>query len=419
MALKKYISNKKIQGFLFSRKEGFLLLFYNITSNVFTLLLNFSLPFYTDDTNYGYFVLVFSIVNFGAAFFTLGLNSTILKYSIDDSFEEKLLLTTLLSWVILSGPLLIFLILILQKIEISNILEISSKPFIISILSAALISFSRIGLYYYLGKRKSNLYGGLLIFNKVVQLIAVFVVAVFFQNDFIEFLPWAFMLQGFLMVTLFIVIEFRFFFNKDINFDLVKKMLKVSAPLSLNSFSTIGSGYGFNILISPLLSFSQLGILNIVTQFTNMYNLIINALNDGYIPKFHAEYLISAKSSVKNYLKYIFQNSILISILIMPTALIYMTLMGNVFESVSFVIILSFLISNFINSFKSIGLNILLLKEKTKYIFYITFVYSLLNLGLSFWLTNLFGLSGTFIGLSVSIIIQVYVLQYTGKRTFA
>lgn len=399
-----------------SRENGIRILLYNVFSNVLTLILNLALPFITNENEYGYFVLVYSIVNFGSSFFTLGFNSTVLKYSIDNSLGDKILITSLLCWLLISLPILALSISILTIIEIESIIKISSYHFILSLVASFFISFSRVGLYFYLGLKRIHHYGALLVLNKLIQFLFVGYVIIFSKINFIEILPYAFVLQGIVIFLSFIVYEYKLFLTRHINLSLIKKMIKITLPLSLNSFSTIGSGYGFNIIISPLLSLTQLGVFNIVSQFANMYNLIINALSDGFIPKFHTDYIKSSKESIKSYSKYIFFNSIFIATTIIPFAIVYMYTLSNFFVTVNIIFVLIYFIANFVNSFKSIGLNIFLLKEKTNLIFYINTLYSIINITLSFWLTSLIGLSGTFLALSISILIHVYILNTMSNR---
>ncbi|RXP45918.1 hypothetical protein EC396_15135 [Lutibacter sp. HS1-25] len=406
---------RKIVSLIQGRKQGLGFLFFNVSGNLFTFLISFVLPFLLSVEGYGYFALVFALHNVIIAFFTFGLDSSIIKFSIEKKSSSNVLFTSFIAWLIMALFLiLVFLILAWFVVKL-KFLNIELKPLIYIIISAMMISFQRIVLAYHIANSEVKKYGRLFIFNKLVQLILVFVVVLIYtEKIFLNLLPYILLVQG--LVNLLYV--FFITFVKQTNFKTVTfksdvvELIKFTLPLSINTVGNLGYSYGFNVFVSPFLTFAQLGILNIFTQLGSIGMMTINALNSGYIPTFYEQYYLNYKKAVINYFHYIAQNAliIVISIFIVGSIYKYYAYAENNNYLLSYLSI--YLLGVLLYSFKSIGSNYLIIRNKTILISSITVFTSIFNIFSGIILTKIFGFAGCVISLSVGYFIQVLAFNY-------
>ena len=186
--------------------------------------------------------------------------------------------------------------------------------------------------------------------------------------------------------------------------------------MSINTFGNLGYSYGFNVLISPFLSLSQLGILNIFTQLSSIASMTINALNNGYIPRFYREYVLRQKGAVVNYFKYISQNSIPIVFVVFIIGLLYKYMTFETNNDYSYIALLIYCFGIFLYSFKSIGSNIMVINGETMKISMITILTSVVNITMGVVFTKLYGFWGSIISLSSGYIIQVIAFNIVSIR---
>lgn len=406
-------SQIKYRLFLNSRKKGFEFLIINLIGNSLTFLLNFTLPLIVNNDTYGYFALVFSIFNFCAAIFTFGLDSTIFKFVIEKRSDINILLIIVSAWFLLSlcgifvlGVISYFII----KIEI---LKITYSYLLIVIFAAAFISLQRILLSYYIAKEKRKSYGQLFIINKLIQFIFIIITVIYFEADsFIELLPYLFLIQG-VAIILFIFFKEQ----KNILWYVPKKkevynIIRFTLPLSINTISGIGFSYGFNVIISPLISLSQIGILNLYTQLSSIASMTINAMNNGHIPKFYKNFHSKPKQSILQYLNYIAINAIPIFLATFLFGFIYKYVSYRNVDDYNLLALSIYCFGIFFYSFKSIGSNLLIIKGKTMKISLITLVTSFVNIVSAFIITKYYGFVGCIISLSCGYVLQVFIFNY-------
>lgn len=409
----------KVLNILKSRKEGFEFLFYNVSGNIFTLLLNLTLPFVLNANGYGYFALVFSIFNLGAAFFTFGLNSTILKFSIENKYKKNTLLTCLTSWAILAFLFTLILLAPSYLITKYSVIDITFLSLILTLLSSAFISIQRILLSFYIGIEAKRKYGLVFVLNKLIQFAIVFLAAILVTNEMFSFiLPCLLLLQSAIIVAVILFKERKLIFNGSVHMKDIHETIKFTLPLSINTFGNLGYSYGFNVLISPFLSLSQLGVLNVFTQLYSIASMTINALNIGYIPRFYKEYALNQKNAVIKYFKYILQNSTPIILMVFIAGLIYKYMTFETNEDYSIMALLVYCIGIFLYSFKSIGNNILIILGKTIKISIITVVTSVVNVIMGIVFTKFYGFLGCIISLSLGYIIQVIAFNIVSIRLY-
>lgn len=409
----------KLLEVLKNRKKGFEFLFYNILGNVFTFILNFSLPFFLTADGYGYFALIFSVFNLGAAFFTFGFDATIIKFSVDNSKGDNLLKNCLLAWAILTLISLTVLLIISYYLTTLDLFEITFFSLIQVLFASSLISFQRIVLSYYIGKEEIKKYGIIFLLNKIIQFLLFLITVIFINNVIILALfPTLFLLQSILIIFTVLYIERKRIFELHSSKSEVLKLIKFTLPLSINTFGNFGYSYGFNVIVSPFLSLSQLGVLNIFNQLSSIASMTINALNNGYLPLFYRDLTTKSKDAISYYFKYIAQNSIPIIIIVFIIGFIYKFLSFENNSDYSYITLLIYCIGIFLYSFKSIGSGILIMKGKTMNISLITVITSGLNILMAILITQHFNFMGCVISLSLGYIIQVLAFNHISFKVY-
>jgi len=419
MKLYKELKNK-FQIIFNTRKRGIEFLFFNITGNTFTFLLNLTLPFFLTSDSYGYFALFFSLFNLGAAIFTFGLDSTIIKFTVEKEYGKSILAISFISWLILTLILIPVLGFISYYITKFLYFKISFYATLVIIIASALIALQRVVLAYYIGKESNKRYGILFITNKVIQFLFIFIIALTFKNDsFLISLPYLFLLQSIVVLIYILITEKDNFFTIiPAKFDIIK-IIKFSLPLSLNTIGGVGFSYGFNVLISPFLTLGQLGILNIFTQLSSVASMAINALNNGHISRFYKGFSENPKMAIFNYFKYILLNVIPIFLLVFAMGVFYKFLSYKEIDDYSLLALLIYCIGILFYSFKSIGFNILIINGKTLKISIITVVASIINIALAIFVTKLFGFIGCIVSLAFGYFLQVVVFNYESFKFFS
>jgi O-antigen/teichoic acid export membrane protein len=402
----------KLINSLKNRKKGIGFLAYNVLGNLFTLILNFYLPFIWDIETYGYFVLIFSIHNIAIAFFTFGLEETILKYTIQGEFKYDSLFKVFTSWLVLITLFLPLVIIIVYYLNTAVKFEFVFKNIIIVILSAVFISLQRILLSFFIATAFIKKYGILFVFNKFVQFLLILGAAIFFKENS-TVLILAFMLQG-ICNLVYVGVNLIRMKVQIVNYPKkaeVLDMIKFTLPLSINTIGNWGYNYGFNVFLSPLLTLAQLGVLNIFTQFSTIIRMLLNALNNGYIPSFYKEYALNFKNSVNNYFKYISLNTVIIIIPTIIIAIIYKYQLQDIEGNYTLFNLFLFFTGTFFYTYKSIGTSFLILESKTIYISVITVFTSITNILLGLFLTKHFGFIGCVFSVSLGYIFQAIIFN--------
>jgi O-antigen/teichoic acid export membrane protein len=194
-------------------------------------------------------------------------------------------------------------------------------------------------------------------------------------------------------------------------------LTKFTLPLSLETFGNIGYNYGFNLLISPFLSLSQIGILNIYTQFGSIVSMTSGALNNGYLPRFFRQIESNFRVTVKKYFIYILTNAVIITFCVFFLGIFYKYLADSVNEEYSILLLVVYLMGILCYSFKSIGSSYLIIQSKTIKIAVITIVSSVLNIGLGMISTYVWGFAGCIVSLSIGYGLQMLFFNFdTLKR---
>ncbi len=402
----------RLKGMLNSRSNGIRFLIYNVSGNAFTLSLNLILPFLLTSDSYGYFVLVFSVFNLLVAIFTFGLDSTIIKFSIEAADNKKILLTSFLSWTKLALPAFLLFIPVILILTYFRILDIDNKSLFVILISSAMMALQRITLSYYIGLEATKKYGTLFTFNKIIQFIIIVGASYLFSlQRFLNILPLLFLFQSLIVLSIIFFNEFKIFAAKRPTNSEIKEITRFTLPLTINTFGNLGYSYGFNVFVSPFLSLSQLGVLNIFNQFANISNMTLNALNNGYIPKFYTNFNVNAPKAIDSYFKYISLNTLLILAISLMAGIIYRQISYANDSDYTILALFVFFVGIFFYSYKSIGSNILIIKALTMRTSVITLWSSALNILIGILLTKFFGFMGCIVGLSIGYTVQVFAFN--------
>lgn len=398
---------------LSERKQGLQFLVFNLTGNGLTLLMNFVLPLFLTAAGYGSFALLYALYNLFTAVFTFGLDSSILKFSLDKQEQSNIVVRSFLVWILLSSMTLILLTPIVWYCSKYGILKASFSAALTTILAAFIVSFQRIILFYYIAKSEIKKYGLLFVFNKIAQTIVFVLPAIFLTEErSLHYFPILFLLQSILTFLLIVYLERTLIVTRVSGPFGLKKLIRFSLPLSLETFGNIGYSYGFNLLISPFLTLGQLGTLNIYTQLGNIISMTSGAFNNGYLPRFFQNIEIDFKKTVRSYFSYILMNATLFTLGVMVLGTGYFLFIAKATEGSAILMMLVYLIGILFYSFKSIGSSYLIIRSKTMAIALITIVTSLINIGIGMLTTYFFGFVGCIISLSLGYFLQMFLFNF-------
>lgn len=398
---------------LSERKQGLQFLAFNLTGNGLTLLMNFILPLFLTAAGYGTFALLYALYNLLTAVFTFGLDSSILKFSLDKKEHSNVVIRSFLAWIVLSFFAFIVIIPIVWYTTEYSILKATFGAAMITIGAAFIVSFQRIILFYYIAKAEIKKYGILFVFNKVAQIIFfILPVVILSEEKSITILPFLFLSQSALTLLLILYLERKLLRTPAHGPFKLKELIKFSLPLSLETFGNIGYSYGFNLLISPFLSLSQLGLLNIYTQLGNIVSMTSGAFNNGYLPRFFQHLGENFKGTVKKYFDYILMNASIFTAGVMALGAVYFYLTDHEMRESTMLMLLVYLFGIFSYSFKSIGSSYLIIQSKTMTIALITLTTSILNICLGMINTYYFGFEGCILSLSIGYFLQMFLFNF-------
>ncbi len=392
------------------RKKGLSFLLYNLSGNFFTFSLNLFLPFFISINDYGYFAIVFSLHNVLINLFTFGFDLSILKYSLDSNDKKEVLYNIILSWLKVTLIIMPVALLSIFLIDYFKLTNFSYVEVLNIYVSALVISLFRIVLMFYVSKSETGKYGQIFVSNKLIQLLAVFGIILLF-ND-IKYISFAFLVQGgAVLLILLYHLKKMSIFELNRNKLLIKNIAKFTWPLSINTFGSLGYNYGFNLFISPFLSLSEISVLNIFTQFGTAIRMILNALNDGYLPTYYEKYKANFKEGVQMFFKYILNNSIIILSIFIVVGVIYKYLGFK--DSVDYTIlnIIIFMGSAIIYNLKAIGTNSLLIEGKSKTLTAYTLIATVTNILIGFILVKYYGFMGCLLSLFIASLLQAIIFN--------
>jgi O-antigen/teichoic acid export membrane protein len=355
---------------------------YNAIAYGFVFLLNILHPICFGTSVYGYFVLQLSIYSFLVPIFTFGLDSAYFRYYFDSSFLSRKELASAIYYVWFCAGLILlggFLVII----EISNlhmVLKVDKIDlFLISISSflSAPIEIVRKAL---IAKERPFHFGVNLILSKVLLFLSLFLTPLLLGLSQDSFSIMFVIFSGTYLLIAFISERWDLHYP---SFKKLKEIIVYSAPLGFNSLFSIGFSHGYKVYVSPLLTFSQLGTLNIITQFSMVFTIISNSMSSSYNAKFYkklSQVSHSISEEVVSYFKFITFISVLLFTFIFAGGMFFFSYYnkGEYGEGLFLLPILLFGI--FVYSFKSVGNSILAFYKHTNSIVIITIGLSLINL---------------------------------------
>lgn len=391
----------------------------NLSGNGLTLLMNFALPLYLSAAGYGSFALLYALYNLFSAIFSFGLDSSILKFSLDKDEQEHIVVRSFLVWLLLSFIAFVLLTPIVWYVAEIGILKATFLAAMTTVAAAFIVSFQRIILFYYIAKSQTRKYGILFIFNKVVQTVVFIAPAILLAEEAcVEAMPLLFLTQSILTFALIVYLERKLLSTRMVRPYGLKKIIRFSLPLSLETFGNIGYSYGFNLLISPFLTLSQLGTLNIFTQLGNIISMTSGAFNNGYLPRFFQNLESDFKKTVKSYFSYIATNASLFSFGTLVLGSLYFYMKAPKADLETLLLMAAYLSGIFFYSFKSIGSSYLIKQSKTVSIAMITIVTSVFNIVFGMLGSSYFGFVGCILSLSVGYILQMFLFNFEVLRKY-
>lgn len=396
--------------------KGYWYLIYNAIAFVFVLLLNILFPLFYDTEVYGFFVLQLSIYSFLLPIFVFGLDSALFRYFFVDYFATKKLLhsTIYYSWFIVGLLLFFILAIIIYFTSLNDILKIQRKDLALIALASFLSAPLDIATSSFIAQEKPKQFGMLLIGSKFLQIVVLLLLPVIF-NLSKEWFSILFLCYS----VLNLIIGFSFCkWNLMIpNYEQIKEIVRFSAPLSLNSVFSFGFSHGFKILISPVLSFTQLGILNIIIQFGSMFTIVSNSMSNSYNPVFFKQ-LSNVKQTltllVKPYFIFIFFNGSILTVAILTLGMPFLYYYNEgIFRSGTFLLPI-LMIGIFSFSFKAVGNGLLNFYKLTHFSAFITAFLSILNILVGIYLTKQLGLLGAVVALALGYFLQGLLFNLAG-----
>ncbi len=396
--------------------KGYRYLIYNAIAFVFVLLLNVLFPLFYDSEIYGFFVLQLSIYSFLLPIFVFGLDSAIFRYFFVDYFPSKKLLysTVYYSWLIIGLLLLFISVILIFFTSLEDVLKIQRADLAFITFASFLSAPLEIAISSFIAQEKPRQFGVLLIGSKFLQIVVLLLLPVIFNLSKEWF---SILFLCFSVLNLIIAFSFCSWNMRIPTIKQLKEISRFSAPLSLNSVFSFGFSHGFKILISPVLSFTQLGILNIIIQFGSMFTIVSNSMANSYNPIFFKQ-LLNIKQTltllIRPYFIFIFFNG---AILIVPILAVGMPFLyyynEGIFRSGTFLLPI-LMIGMFSFSFKAVGNGLLNFYKLTHICAIITALLSVFNILIGIYLTKQLGLLGAVLALSLGYFLQGLLFNLIG-----
>ncbi len=212
---------------------------------------------------------------------------------------------------------------------------------------------------------------------------------------------------------------FRFKFI-DNGIDILKELLKISLPFIPNYLGNSLMQMADRVIILLLFGKYELGVYAVVTKLARVPQIIIGTVSSGFLPVMLKNYR-STKGSllIKNFFHlYLIFIPIFFIIAYFISDWIMMLFAGEKYIHFAYLFPVALASILFVQSSQAGGFGFII-KRKTHYIMYITFISVAINYILSLIFGYLIGLEGVIIGTLLTGIFKTYIYIYHSEKLYS
>ena len=196
--------------------------------------------------------------------------------------------------------------------------------------------------------------------------------------------------------------------------------LKFGLPLIPHTISGVVIMYSDKLIITKYLGIGENGIYSVAFTIGMAISLLQNSFNQAWVPWLFKKLALGIEAEKKKLVKitYLYMIGMLIMafLLWLITPLIYLFLGEDFLEGMSVVAIIGMGFA--FNGMYKMMVNYIFYSEKTQVISFITIGVAILNVSLSIYLIQDYGIMGTAYASSISFFVQFIVTWYISNRIF-
>lgn len=395
-----------------------------------TDILNKSIPFlllpvlayYLSPEDFGILAIFNSILS--VFVFVIGLNvlgSISVNYY---SFSKKELAQYIgnVIYILVASLVFIILIVLIFKTYLQSILEIEY----LWIISAAFVSFSSslvmLNLNLWLVEQKPKLYG----IYEILETILKFSFSLFFIV--IMIMAWEGRILGMLIggaisaIISIVILNKRNYIKLEFSKKHIKEALKFGIPLIPHSMSQWLKNGAVIFLLSYYVGSKETGLYSIALQLTQVIIVLSSAFNRSWAPYLYRKLSKSPSLSEKRQIVkftyiYFITISIVVLIIAVLTPYIIKLFFTDEYYNVNIFIVYLYIGAIFQGMYLMV-VNYIFYTKQTKYLAYITFTISIINVVMSYFLINIHGPLGAAIASMISSIITFTGVWYYSNQVY-
>ena len=259
--------NLFLNKFSTESRDSIFYLFFSVIGYGISFVQNFLFAWLVSISFYGEITLVYSIFTLSMAIFMFGFGSAVSRfYFSEDLFNIKSLTTHVsFAWLIISLLIIIIGSMIIYGIfSIFDIEKVSLKNVFLLFFGGFFYSYFELFSTIFPAQQKPFKFGLYLIFNRSILFLIILLSILLFPNN-IEAISYGYFFGG-IIIFLAGIISFYKHYEYNISKEKLKLIIKFSSPLAINTIGNLGFSQGFKILISPFISFAELGIFDLASK---------------------------------------------------------------------------------------------------------------------------------------------------------
>lgn len=410
---------KKIK---FSKNQNsFWIMLENLSRFFFGIILTIVLSRYFGPREYGLFIYIYSISSFMILVCKMGMDSIMIRDLLTKNYSllKQTKLHGSVFWILQIYSIIIYLIsvLIFWNIEENYQTKIIFSLFLTNIFFTSFLSIE----YFYNSKFKSKISSNI----KICCYLLFFFIKIYLihQQYDLQKIIFVFVLEN-IFISIFLVLSFKYNYSLKFFYVFDKKIfLKIFKSGIILSFSSILTFIQLRIdtvMIRNILSFEDLGKYSVSTKIYESWIFFITIFTLATFPIL-ALYRKQGYEKFLTYFKRLMSFIVLLSIIISLICfnfdkLIIDTLFGEIYSKDNFVLKI-IIWSSIFSSMGSFTNRYFILQNIEKNIFERTFIGSLLNIILNYYLIKIYGINGAALSTLITLLYINYFHDLLNKDT--
>ncbi|MBI5482357.1 MAG: oligosaccharide flippase family protein [Deltaproteobacteria bacterium] len=294
-----------------------------------TTLQNFYFAYVTDEHLFGEITLLLATFLTLNTLFLAGLESAIIRFYFDrDAFASRSSLLSHLAafWAVSAGLLLVPLLaggyLVLQ---VYHLVPLRFFPDYV-VITVGSLCFSFVGVFQnvYIASKEPWNYGLLLIVSRLLLFVGLAVALPAAGGSTTMMCVGA--LAAALLSMVVSIPVLRLFPLAAVDPKRVLRLASYTVPLGLNSLGGLGFSHGYKVILASSLTFRDLGLYNIATQFSSAFYLVASSLLNAYTARAYSalEQDGGRRRAIRFYLVVVVAIGLLIGVVSIPATYVFL-----------------------------------------------------------------------------------------------